>query len=180
MTEENMNVEDDSLESDFSETVEEELMEETTPETDVVDDYFADDEKFLSDDTELDLRKDLGIFKQDNAIVTWGITNLYDGSDDFRKKRNIRRDPPVLRISSSDGDEAQFILTKDFTKSLKNALGSVEKAYNGLSDSKGSSTSDAKLKEKFEEIKTWVSENKIKTGVIGLLIVFVVVSSVFF
>jgi hypothetical protein len=100
-----------------------------------------DDELLLqAADNQLDATEGYGIFKQQEGVVSWTITNLLDGDGKQYGKRELRANPPVLTLESSNGDKADFVLTKDFSGSLASVLERVHYGFYGL---------DKKPKKKF-------------------------------
>lgn len=92
-----------------------------------------DDELFLkAADEKLDDGDSYGIFKQDEGVVSWTITNFIDQNGKQYGKRELRANPPVLTFESSSGEKADFVLTKDFAGSLSEIMRRVHYGYFGL------------------------------------------------
>ena len=90
--------------------------------------------KFMKNDSIEEQAKDMGIVSQvDDDLLAYSIDGLYtnEKQDKFITGKKLRDNPPILKISSSKGDEVSFILTKEFTKMLLNSLTEVNKAYSG-------------------------------------------------
>lgn len=133
----------------------------------VSDDYFEDDEEFLrGDDLVVHENADIALFKQDENVVSWEIVNFYKDGDDPRGKLSLRNDPPIMKISSSSGDTAEFLVTKEFARSLGAILQDVNKAYYGISPSRKSTPiSQAEIKNKFRAFGQWMLDHKVKAAV---------------
>lgn len=140
---------------------------EPQPSSVVSDSYFEDDEEFLrGDDLVVHENADIALFKQDENVVSWEIVNFYKDGEAPRGKLSLRNDPPIMKISSSSGDTAEFLVTKEFSRSLGSILQDVNKAYYGISPSKRSNqiTQDG-IKNKFRDLGQWARNHKIKAAV---------------
>lgn len=135
--------------------------------SDSSDGYFDDDEEFLrGDDTLVHESFDIALFKQDENVVSWEIVNFYKDGSTPRGKTALRNDPPIMKISSSSGDTAEFLITKEFSKSLGSILQDVNKAYYGISPSKKSlPLTQAGIKNRFQNLGRWMLDHKFKTAV---------------
>lgn len=110
------------------------------PET-VVNALDDDDELLLrAADNKLEETDSYGIFKQEEGVVSWTITNFIDANGKQYGKRELRANPPVLTLESSTGDKADFVLSKDFAGSLASVIERIHYGYYGL---------DKKPKQKF-------------------------------
>jgi hypothetical protein len=140
---------------------------EPQPIDEVSSDYFEDDEEFLrGDDITVHENFDLALFKQDENVVSWEIINFYKDGTTPRGKMALRNDPPIMKISSSSGDTAEFLVTKEFSKSLGSILQNVNKAYYGISPRKKSEPiTQTEIKNKFRSLGRWMLDHKIKTAV---------------
>jgi hypothetical protein len=147
--------------------VPEDVELEPQPSAAVTSDYFDDDEEFLrGDDIIVHEENDLALFKQDENVVSWEIVNFYKDGLTPRGKMALRNDPPIMKISSSSGDTAEFLVTKDFSKSLGAVLQDVNKAYYGISPKKKSEKiTQAGVKDKIRSIGHWMLDHKVKTAV---------------
>jgi hypothetical protein len=140
---------------------------EPQPSAAVASDYFDDDEEFLrGDDITVHEESDLALFKQDENVVSWEIVNFYKEGMTPRGKMSLRNDPPIMKISSSSGDTAEFLVTKDFSKSLGSILQDVNKAYYGISPKKKTEKiTQVGIKNKIRSAGQWMLEHKAKTAV---------------
>jgi hypothetical protein len=140
---------------------------EPQPSSAVSDSYFEDDEEFLrGDDLVVHEAADIALFKQDENVVSWEIVNFYKDGNTPRGKMALRNDPPVMKISSSSGDTAEFLVTKEFSKSLGSILQDVNKAYYGVSPSKKSEKiTQTGVKNKLRSLGQWALDNKLKAAV---------------
>lgn len=151
---------------------------EPQPSSNVEDDYFDDDEEFLrGDDTVVHENYDIALFKQDENVVSWEIVNFYKDGGSPRSKNALRNDPPIMKISSSSGDTAEFLVTKEFSKSLGVILSDVNKAYYGISPSRKSEPlTQAGIKNKFRNLGRWMLAHKFKTAVAVVVAALLVTS----
>lgn len=135
--------------------------------TAIAADYFDDDEEFLrGDDITVHAESGLALFKQDENVVSWEIVNFYKEGLTPRGKMALRNDPPIMKISSSSGDTAEFLVTKDFSKSLGSILQDVNKAYYGISPKKKTEKiTQVGIKNNLRSVGQWMLEHKIKTAV---------------
>lgn len=147
------------------------VLESTEPEPQpsaaVASDYFDDDEDFLrGDDITVHAESDLALFKQDENVVSWEIVNFYKDGLTPRGKMALRNDPPIMKISSSSGDTAEFLVTKDFSKSLGSILQDVNKAYYGITPkNKSEKITQVGIKNKLRSAGQWMLDHKAKTAV---------------
>lgn len=147
--------------------VTENIDPEPQPSAAISSDYFDDDEEFLrGDDITVHEGSDLSLFKQDENVVSWEIVNFYKDGMTPRGKMALRNDPPIMKISSSSGDTAEFLVTKDFSKSLGSVLQDVNKAYYGISPKKKTEKiTQAGIKNKLRAAGHWMLDHKFKTAV---------------
>lgn len=133
----------------------------------VASEYFEDDEEFLrGDDLIVHQENDIALFKQDENVVSWEIVNFYKDGNTPRGKMALRNDPPIMKISSSSGDTAEFLVTKEFSKSLGSVLQDLNKAYYGISPSKKSEKlTQEGVKNKIRSLGSWMLDHKVKTAV---------------
>lgn len=92
--------------------------------------------KLLSD--KLDEGESYGVFENGDNLLSFSIDKLYTNSNEtkFRNRLAMRKEPPVLDISSSDGVEVSVPLTLEFVKSLLRVLNDVNFAYLGMRKTK--------------------------------------------
>lgn len=134
------------------------------------DSYFDDDLLVLaSDDEVIDESIQAAIIKQMEGIVTFRIEGFIDeNTGEPRSKKELKMDPPKMVVESagSQGDNAvEFMLTREFSKKLYESVKNVHDATYGVGKSK---TTD-------KEIINWVSENKIKTGLLAAFVLMIIV-----
>lgn len=139
-------------------------------------DYFEDDEEFLrGDDKIVHENFDIALFKQDENIVSWEIVNFYKDGLNPRGKTALRNDPPIMKISSSSGDTAEFLVTKEFSRSLGAVLQDVNRAYYGISPKKKSEQlTQEVVKNKFSSAGKWMKDHKVKTAVAVVVLALLV------
>lgn len=140
---------------------------EPQPSSDSSNEYFDDDEEFLrGDDTIVHENYDISLFKQDENVVSWEIVNFYKDGANPRGKTALRNDPPIMKISSSSGDTAEFLLTKEFSRSLGSVLQDVNRAYYGISPAKkAEKLTQEGIQNKFRAMGRWMLAHKFKTAV---------------
>lgn len=83
-------------------------------------------------DSKIDESDAYGIFKQEEGVISWTITNFIDADGKQYSKKELRANPPVLTLESSNGDKADFVLSKDFSASLATILQRVHYGYFGV------------------------------------------------
>lgn len=131
----------------------------------------SDDELALEalTDEAVEATPDLAVFRQAEGMIAWTLQNFYKEDGTTRSKRDLRLDPPILRIENSDGESVDFILTRNFSKSLLDTLEIVRLGTFGVKKnrSKWGSFKDALVGS--------VLENPLKVIVFGLLVVFTVI-----
>jgi len=165
----NIDLEVDSLSETDTAMSKESVSEELDSE------YLDDDLEFLSgDDEQIFLSKDTGIFKQEEGVISWEIVNLYKDNGAPRNKYSLKSQPPLLRVSTNNGESVDFMMTKEFTKTLNTALNDANKAFYGVQPE----SSKKNTKEKINDYKEWVLDNKIKSSVLGLILVALVVLAI--
>lgn len=151
--------------------------EQNTTQLDVdslVDDYLDDDEQFLAGDDVVVSESDaLSLFKQTDNVVSYEVLNFYDDNGKPRNRLSLRNDPPILHISSSDGQSADFVLTKNFTSGTARMLRDVERAYVGMSPKK-SADEKKTFRSRVDDVKSWAKANKAKAIMLGVLAVLFV------
>jgi len=134
-------------------------------------DYFDDDEQFLKGDDSVIVEKDvLSLFKQSDNVVSCEILNFYDEKGKPRNRMSLRNDPPVLHISSSDGQSADFVLTQNFTKSIADTLKTVEKSYLGIPSAKKKKVDQEEIHNTFDRVVNWAKTNKVKSIFLGVMV----------
>lgn len=138
--------------------------------------YFEDDEEFLEAiDHELVRTETMGIYQQDEQTVSWEILNFLKDNGKPRNRLQLRNDPPILHIASSDGQTADFLLTPDFVKGMTENLDHVEKAFYGID----TTTEKLTIQEKFANLGQWVSDHKGITILLGVVLLLFIIAIVF-
>lgn len=149
------------------------------------DSYFDDDEAFLpGDDDVIGYEESIGFIQQLEGVVSWELVNFYGDDGKPRSKSSLRSEPPVLRISSSDGAVAQFVVTRELARTLSDVFADVHKGYFGVQpkkrDEKGNveqtSFSQEGFGRKGEELKTWALNHPVQVFLFALLVILAVVS----
>ena len=132
--------------------------------------------KFMKNDSIEEQAKDMGIVSQvDDDLLAYSIDGLYtnEKQDKFITGKKLRDNPPILKISSSKGDEVSFILTKEFTKMLLNSLTEVNKAYSGYKYSVEKKEYNS-FKERILDIPNVIKKHPIETILTSFSIGFVI------
>lgn len=141
--------------------------------------YLDDDEAFLAGDDVLLSQTDvLSIFQQSDNLVSYEIINFYDEKGKVRNKLSLLNDPPILHITSSKQDSVDFVLTKELVENMAFLFKDVDRAYNGISPKKDKPLTQDGIRSRFDNFVEWVKENKLKAGMLGVLIVLFVIYSV--
>ena len=177
----------DFLSPDFSETVEnsenvDEMVEDFENVAEMVEDaesveiqgseYLDDDLPYL--DEVVEEYSEIGIFKQADNVVSWEVANFYNEKGHRRNRFLMRSDPPVFTISSSDGAAAEFLVTKELSRSLAKVFYEIQLAYYGA-ESKGSRKQYLDDVENFpKRVVEWIVKNKVKFFVFLALVVTLV------
>lgn len=98
-----------------------------------------------------------------DSLLAFSIDNLYtnDKEDTFRKPLSMRKTPPTLEISSSDGSQVNIPLTRNFVKSLLRVLNDVNFAYLGLKKTKQRFNFGKKDEKPLSKISSIIAANKL-------------------
>lgn len=172
-------MDEDRIVREETETYEEsthDSSDDSTTVTSASDGYFEDDEEWsASSDEILHSDEESVTAKQTDAVVNWDIDSLYTDEGKVRSKRSLKNSPPVLRISNSEGQSAEFVLTKNLSRVLANHLENTSRAYYGIRPK-----SEMSMKDKFSEAKTGLRENMGKAIIIGGLLAALVIFGIFF
>lgn len=98
------------------------------------DEYFTDDDFFLQNDSILDNDLTSAVIKQEDSdeIIIWEVTGFKDDNGNIKKAKDFKKTPPVMTFKTSAGDEANFVLTKELTTTLKNVFNDVNRAYHNI------------------------------------------------
>lgn len=134
-----------------------------------VEDLDDDELALQMKDEIVELSDDLGVFKQNDDMIAWSIHNFYQENGEVRSKRELRNDPPTLRIENAKGDAVDFILSKQFTKTLYEALENVHYGMFGIKKSKSRWTNFK------DALMGSILENPLKVIVLTLLTALVIV-----
>lgn len=147
-------------------------VEVESSEDDVAEEEMDDDELFLLSKDKLKYKDDeMTIIQQMNNIVTWEVDGLYNKNGKLNSKRTLKSEPPIFIISSSTGDTAEFLVTKEMSFNLYKTFETVYKGYFGL-DNRGDKFS---FSESFEKFKKWAEKHPVKLGFITVIIIFIIV-----
>lgn len=144
--------------------------------------YFDEDEEYLAGHGEILLETHRKALIQGlQGAISWELVNFLDENDKPRGRASLRLDPPVLRITSSDATEAEFVVTQELAATLQRAFADVERAYFGLSPKRlgDDPTSNERIKTTLEAMSLWIHEHKVQLGITAFLILALVVIGVF-
>lgn len=151
----------------------EDVDDDRLPQTD----FEEDDEEFLSSDKIVHQEKNLAIVQQMENVVSWEIANFYKDNGKVPNKLVMRGSPPLFKITSSKGDSAEFMITRDLAKTLEEAFGDVRKAYYGIDPTIKKNTFGQKnFKEKTNAAVDWFKDNPIKGAFAVIIIIFFLLS----
>ena len=115
---------------------------------------------------------------QPKGTVTWAIEGLYDESGRVRKKFFLKANPPLLVVESvglepEDVNHVEFVLTRELSGELAKHFDNTHKAYYGITPA-----SERTFSEKLAAIRDWMREHKFATAVMGLIVAFMLVTSI--
>jgi len=139
------------------------------------DDYFEDDELALSRDEILSEDSSSVIAKQQEGVVSWEISGVYDENGKVRSKYALRNSPPLLQVRDSLGNQADFLLTKDLSGSLAKNFDDLHRAYYGIRP-----RSEMTTREKLGEIKSGLRDHMGKVIVVGGILLALIVFGIFY
>lgn len=115
-----------------------------------------------SNDKILEEGESFGLVDNEDEFLAFSIDGLYSNKDETKYKNSLllRKEPPVLEVSSSNGDKVKVPLTYNFTKSLLRVLNDVNFAYLGMKKTKNKFNMGNKdsLSNKLKDI---ISSNKL-------------------
>lgn len=163
------------LQEQLLEDLDGEEPEETPKESPASDGYFEDDEIALSQDEILSEDDSSVIAKQQEGVVSWEISGVYDENGKVRSKHALRNSPPLLQVRDSLGNQADFLLTKDLSRSLAKNFDDLHRAYYGIRP-----RSEMTTKEKLGEIKSGLRDHMGKVVVVGGILLALVVFGIFY
>ena len=166
---------DSSISEETTEDIEPLSDRESIESESASDGYFDDDEWSESSDEVLHSDEESVTVKQNEAVVTWDIDRLYTEEGKVRSKRSLKNSPPILRISNSQGQSADFVLTKELSRILANHLENTNRAYYGIRPK-----SEMTVKDKLNEAKVGLRENMGKAVIIGGLLAALLIFGIFF
>ena len=160
-------LEDDAIEP-------EEIETSTQDDTDLEDDDLA---VLRSSDEVVASASAMAAVTQGEDFMLWNIEGLYDEATDRPyKSRYLKQNPPVLHIENQrDGETffADFVLTREYTRTLAQGLRTTHRAYSGVTDQ--SLFTVEGIKARLEEFTTWVKDHWVGVSIAGLVMLFIVV-----
>lgn len=119
-----------------------------------------------TNDSKIDEGDNFAVFEQNNeGFIAWSIQNFYNEDGSIRSKRELKRDPAILRIEDNNEGLVDFMLTQEFTKSIAEQLETVHLATYGIQKSRKPLSS---FKESFIAAAI---EHPIRTVFLGALVV---------
>lgn len=134
--------------------------------------YFDDDEEFLRGDSKVLLsEKDGGILENLENVVTWEVDNFYNEAGKQRGRYALRTDPPVFRIRSSDGDGAEFILTKDLAGEMERIMGDVYRGYFGITPKEKKKMDQEGMRGYMDKTMEEIKNHPLRTTLIAIFII---------
>lgn len=141
------------------------------------EDYFDDAEVILDEENDAIVDESLrsALFQQDENLVSWSLENFYNEKGERRGKYSLLNNPPILRLEGSAGDRAEFVLTKELTRSLSKVLDVVDRGYYGVS----AKVAKEDKKSKLTEIVEWCEEHPAKSGGALIVVILTLVATFF-
>lgn len=142
--------------------------------------YFDDDEEFLSgEDRTIHDSDVLSMFQQNDNVVSIELKNLYNNDGKLRNSLVLKDDPAVMEIRSSEGNFAQFVLTKEFAYGLYQKSEQAYKAYYGIEpksvkERRNKDKEKLTMKDRWHNSLEWMDENKGKSVAFLLLIIVII------
>lgn len=111
-----------------------------------------------------------GVVDSGENLLAFSVDNLYadKGETKFRKQYSLRKSPPVLEVSSSDGTKVTVPLTYNFVKSLLRVLNEVNFAYLGMKKTKNKFNLGSKEEGLLTKMKNMFSTNKLKVAELAI------------
>jgi hypothetical protein len=119
--------------------------------------------------------RDFAVFPQGTNMVSWEIVGLYDTDGKQLSPNALKNEPPILRVSSADGNEAEFMLTRDFSTSMYAALDDVRRSHAGMEVKRGLTRTKQTLAENVSSFKDTVVNQPIKYGFLFFLAILILV-----
>lgn len=170
---ENYFSEDKNLEKDSEEVKESSVRDSGFDREEYLND---DEEMYRGDDNEIFQEKVRAGFVQLENSIVWSIDGFVKEDGKVKTSKEMRLDPPVLKIQSidpesNDENHATFLMTKDFSQSLSRVTEEVYRAYYGLGEKKKNTFWKMSFDDKMKTILGWISSNPVKT--IGLFIILI-------
>lgn len=95
-------------------------------------------EENIDNDVILEEGESYTIVDNEETYLSFSVENLYKDETEskYRPRHKLKKSPPLLEVSSSDGQRVIFPLTANFTKALLRVLGDVNYAYLGINKTK--------------------------------------------
>lgn len=142
--------------------------------------YFDDDAAVLKYyDEAVHETTEMAIIKQDENIISWEVDNLFDENGQKRSKFALRNDPPVFKISSGAGDEAQFVVTKELARTMGKLFNDIHRAYHGIEPKEVRRERWDDIEHLPKNIGEWFMRNKVKGTIFILLVILIFVAFTF-
>lgn len=140
--------------------------------------YLDDDNEFLAGSSEtITEQQSMAIVQGMENVVAWEVVNYLNDNGKARSSRSMKNDPPVLRINSSDGAGAEFVVTDELARTLSRIFTDIHKSYYGVQPK---SIDEVYAVTPAEKISRFIKANAVRLSILGALIVaFIVVSIIF-
>lgn len=143
-----------TMETQF--TTKNENKEPIPPNSEEIDNL---DEYILTNDEGLLIDKSESSFIQEDGVLKWSIDGFYDENGNTPSPREMRRNPPVLKLESlnkdtNEIDVAAFVLTEHFMESFAYAMKGVNDGYRGIKPGE-----PRKIKDIPSDLIDWVKEH---------------------
>lgn len=121
------------------------------------------DSNELINDEIIDEGESFGMVDNDEEFLAFSIDGLYSDKKETKYKNSLllRKSPPIMEISSSNGDKVKVPLTYNFLKSLLRVLNDVNFAYLGMKKTKNKFNMGNTSGGVFSKVKDVFSANKL-------------------
>lgn len=132
-----------------------------------------DNESEEWDDKILDDGRGYAIVKQKSNTLAWKIEGLTNVDGSIKPSHKLKSDPPILVLESSNGDAVQFVLTKELSRSLRDAMDMTYNGFYGVDKTfKPGVNYDENLTSS-EKLMKFVEKNVLKLSVTAIAVVTV-------
>lgn len=140
--------------------------------------YFSDDEEFLKgDDRVMEQAPTAALLQQMDNVVSYTLKNFENENGRRRSKYALRADPPVFLIESSNGDFAEFVVTRELSAHLEHLFGTVRRGYYGVDAKKKTVTDQGQVRSRVREVTEWCESNPTRASIIAALLILTILTA---